>query len=954
MAGPPQVSRTLRVLLTLLALWALLGYLAVPWALHRLAPGIVAANTAADLTLADVHFDPFRLRLVLHEPTLTGPRDDPDFAAREVIAAQRLELRLLARSLRSFAPVIAVEVDAPRVHVDVSPDGALNLTRLTAAAEDAEASRDAGLPNLGLQRLLIRDGSIEFLDRSRPQPFRSRGTDIALDLRELWLPDGAPAPLWFTATLEDARLDVRGSIRATPALDLTLTLVDAPLELAERWLAGAGLLEGLSGTGHATGRLVLGADAVPRIHDGRVQLHALDVSMPPVLGLAARLQLLQLNGVSGSLWPLNLDLGALELQRGRVDLTYADSEAGADADPASARATDTADVEPLPLALRLARLDVQSIDLAVTDATLPIPARLAVSLDHFEAEHLAWPAAGAAPSPVRLAAALAPDGRVGFRGDVDLARTRVVGDLDINRLPLPAAAPWVHAYSRLGLRRGALDSRAHTEFALDDGAVGLNLTLAGSLHDLALDDPDGVGLVGWQRLDVEGLRFDLGARTVSMDRVDLSAPTLRFARLADGRTNLDGIGPATPAPESAAATEASQASPWQWRVGRFALSDGDLDFIDETLVIPFATRVENLAGSVNDVASTRDTAARIELNGRIPPMGSARIEGRGIPLAPMQDSEIEIDFRGVPMPRMTPWTGTFAGYRVAGGRLNLELRYRIDEGALLASNRMEVEAMRLGERVDSPRALDVPLRLALALLRDSNDVILLDVPVSGNVDDPEFNLQPVILRAVRNVLTNIVSAPFRLLARLAGAGSGEDLDRVVYALGSAELTADQEGQLMALETALGQRPALQLVLPAVHAGDADRAILREEAFETLLADTAEDRGTALRALFRARYGDDELTALETVHREAAAGTEAPAERAEGLLLAELESRMRTTIDVPDERLEALARARAEAVYVYLTEAGMGPERIRFAADVSEVESRDERVPLRFELDAAEL
>lgn len=938
-----------RVLLALLALWALLGYLAAPWVLQRTLPGIVAANTTAELTLGDVQFDPFRLRLLLHEPRLVGPHDDPDFEAKEVFAARQVELRLLARSLRTFTSIIALVVDAPQLRVEFGPDGILNLTRLT-AAEAAETAEGAAPPNLALQRLLIRDGSIDVVDRSRPQPFRTRGEQLAVDLRELWLHDGPPAPLWLALQVEGATLDVRGSIGTAPEVDLELTLVDAPLELAERWLAGEGPLAALSGIGHAAARLTLDADAVPRIHNGRVQLQELGISVPPLLGLAARLQLLHLDGVIGSLWPLDLDVGSLAMKQGRLDLTYAGEreESAPDHVPAPTPA------EALPIQLRLARLDVQAIETTVTDTTLPIPPRLAFGLRRFEAERLAWPATGAAPSPLHLDAGLAPDGRLGFRGDVDLARNRIYGDLDLRRLPLPAAAPWAHAYSRLGLRRGTLNTRGNARVELGDNAFGLTLTLDGAIDDFALDDPDGVGLLGWRRLDVAGLAFDLSERCISLDSVDLVAPNLRFARLADGSTNLAGIGPVNAALEDAAEANAVEPQLWQWRVGRFDLRDGDLDFIDETLVIPFATTVEDLAGSVEDLASSVEQEARLELNGRIPPMGSARIEGRGIPMAPFARSDIELDFRGVPMPRMTPWTGTFAGYRVAGGRLNLDMRYRIEDGTLEASNRMEVNAMRLGERVDSPRAMDIPLRLALSLLRDSNDNILLDVPVSGDMDDPQFSLQPVILRAVRNVLTNIVAAPFRLLAGLVGGGSGADLERVVYELGSAELDEDQESQLMMLETALGQRPALQLILPAVHAGEDDRAILREQAFEDLLADTADDRDTALRRLFAKRYGEDELAALENVHREAATQDEEPEDHAEGLLLAELESRLRTTVEVPDEHLEALARARAEAVYIYLTEAGMGPERIRFAPEVTEVDRSNARVPLHFELDATEL
>ncbi|MCC5887713.1 MAG: DUF748 domain-containing protein [Gammaproteobacteria bacterium] len=954
-AGSPP--RWLRILLPLLALYALVGYLLIPWTLMRLAPDRVASALDASLEMGDIHFDPFRFRLVIYEPRLTGPLDSAEFAAEDVVTADRIEARLLFRSLRHLAPVIALEIDAPTLHVEHAADAAINLTALIRPPEDPEPA--GATATIGLQRLLISKGRVTVVDRSRPEPFVASAGDIGMDLRELWLPTGEPGPFWLALNIDGAALDVRGELSATPELDLTVTLVDLPLALAERWLAGAGPPDRLRGSLHGSGRVTLREDGIPRLTGGQFQLHGLDISLPTEMALAgismdAQLRLLRLDAVAGDLWPLDLDLGHLGLNQGQISIEHRSVEPAAPTATADEASADTA---PPPLALRLAGFTAADIHLAATDANLPIPARLDVGLRRISAEGLHWPATAGRAAAMAVDATLAPHGHSTFAGSLDLAASRLEGRLDVSRLPLPAFAPWVHAFTRLDLKSGEVGQRADLRLDWDAQPMALHLNLDGHIAGLSMADPDGIDLIGWDRLDLRQLELDLAAQRVSVAEVEVAAPTMRFARLADGSTNLAGIGPAAASESNASDPEPRpEAPPWHWELGRFTVDAGTLDFIDETLVIPFATRVEALSGSVDDLNSSTDRRTELRLDGRIPPTGSARIEARGLPMAPFSDSELELNFRGVPMPRMTPWTGTFAGYRVAGGRLDLDLAYRIEEGALLASNKVTVNAMRLGERIDSPRAMDLPLRLALALLRDSNDNVILEVPVSGNVDDPQFDLRPVILRAIRNVLTNIVAAPFRLLAGLVG-GSADELDRVTYAFGSGSLADDQEGQLLLLERALGQRPTLGLKLPSVHAGEADRAALREQSLERALAERADDRDAALEILFRERYGDQEFEALDAVHRaaerEAAAATGSSEATGTGTLLIEIENRLLGGITVSDDELHALARSRAEAVYLYLTDAGLDPGRVRIDAEASAVEPTGERVPLSFELDALE-
>lgn len=142
-------SLWLRIALPLLAVYALLGYLLIPWTIMRLAPDRVAAAFDASLEMGDIHFDPFRFRLVIFEPRLTGPLQSDHFPAEEVMRADRVEARLLAaRSLRHLTPVMALDIDAPNLHLERAIDGEINLAALSRAAEIAEPAR--GTTTLGL------------------------------------------------------------------------------------------------------------------------------------------------------------------------------------------------------------------------------------------------------------------------------------------------------------------------------------------------------------------------------------------------------------------------------------------------------------------------------------------------------------------------------------------------------------------------------------------------------------------------------------------------------------------------------------------------------------------------------------------------------------------------------------------------------------------------------------
>ena len=198
----------------------------------------------------------------------------------------------------------------------------------------------------------------------------------------------------------------------------------------------------------------------------------------------------------------------------------------------------------------------------------------------------------------------------------------------------------------------------------------------------------------------------------------------------------------------------------------------------------------------------------MRLEGRVDEYGLARVNGSLRPFQPTSFLDLNVVFRNVEMPPLSAYSATFAGRRIASGRLALDLQYKINDRVLAGDNRVVLEKFTLGERVESPGALSLPLDLAVALLTDSDGKIDIAVPVRGNVDDPKFSYGQVIWQAITNLLTRIVTAPFRALGALFGGGA-EQLEDIAFDPGRAALLPPEREKLKHLAEGLSKRPQLR-------------------------------------------------------------------------------------------------------------------------------------------------
>jgi hypothetical protein len=375
-------------------------------------------------------------------------------------------------------------------------------------------------------------------------------------------------------------------------------------------------------------------------------------------------------------------------------------------------------------------------------------------------------------------------------------------------------------------------------------------------------------------------------------------------------------------------------------------------------VLPFSTRVENVAGAALGVTSARGRRAELELSGEIGEYGAASARGRIAAADPLAFTDIRAEFENVALPPLSPYTATFAGRKIASGRLWLDLEYRVEGGRLLGENQIVARDLRLGERVEAPNPLDLPLDLAVALLTDAEGRISVAVPVEGEIGDPQFDLGAAVARAFGNLVQRVVTAPFRLLGRIVNGGDAAELRSVTFDPGSDALDPAEREALDQVAQALRERPRLRLVVHGPYDPDRDGRALRAAAARRALAGqlgrgarelpdgelVAFDSRRTRRALEQLLEQRDGPGAVDAFARDFAARKSAqPAgsqEAGDRAFYEAMFDRIVAREPLPANALPLLGAQRARAIVGYLVSAGLDAGRVG-AGDVRAVKAPDD-------------
>ena len=269
-------------------------------------------------------------------------------------------------------------------------------------------------------------------------------------------------------------------------------------------------------------------------------------------------------------------------------------------------------------------------------------------------------------------------------------------------------------------------------------------------------------------------------------------------------------------------------------IGTVRVIDGSVNYADFWIQPNFAVGIQALNGTIDGLSSDPKSRAKVKLDGKVDRYAPVSINGELNLLAATVYTDIKMSFKGLELTTMTPYSGHFAGYKIDKGKLSVDLSYKVDQRKLNAEQHFVIDQLQLGDPVQSPDAVHLPLKLAIALLKDRNGVIDLPLPITGSLDDPQFKVGPIIWHALVNLLEKAVTAPFAAIGRLFGGGHGEEMKFIDFAPGSAALDASSKQKLDALTKALQEHNQLQLDVPIVYSQELDGPVLAKQELDQKL------------------------------------------------------------------------------------------------------------------------
>lgn len=984
--------------LVVCVLYALAGFFGLPWALQKFGPDLAKDFTQRELTIGDVSFNPWTLRLEVKEIALLDP-DGGELATvgSAIVNVTTTDVFQLALGFDE------ITLNQPRINLKRYAFADTNWGRMLNDIEAAEAANppaepepepdpDAGPLRVDITRLSIFAGSVVLADDIPETPFNVAIEPINITVNNLSTLEDVSGREVLTLALEDGmEVTWEGTLELNPLVsEGVIRISGSPFDTVYRYfepqlnfnLDNCCLEVALNYTAESLENGDLALD----VSDAEVTLSELAITAPnddPVFNLpelrvrGGRMSLLEqtvhidrivLDGPELFAW-LNPD-GSINLEKAFVDgepppspvgpaeAAPADEPAEEDAEAQVAEDAESADSE---WAVTLDSFRIDNMRLNVEDRSLATPGVIELMPMNLRVNDISlepgsfW--------GVNYDATLTSGGAINFEGGlVALPEVSAEGVLTVTGLELPVLQPWVQQQALVALDRGALNislaiESNPTETLAANGDVNItNLSVSDTTKDQAL--------VGWEKLALSELAFVLDGNELNINRVKVTEPFGRVRIAQDGTTNFDSLAKDPPPPpegtppEPAETEEAAEPTePLAVVVGGTEITDGKMDFADRSLPLPFRALITEFTGTMSTIDSRSTQPSTLNFAGRVGEFGSATISGDVSVLDPTRQTAVLLDFKNLDMTTLSPYTAEFVGRTIEDGKLNLALDYSFDDNRINGQNNMVLTDLKLGEEIDSEEAVSLPLDLAIAVLRDSNGVIDLDLAVEGDADDPSFSAGGMIMGAFTNLITKIATAPFKLLGGLVPGGSDLDLEAIEFMPGSAEVMPPEQEKLVTVNTALAERPALRLELQGGYVAEEDTAALQKASVEARLDELLDDEPTpketrkALEKLAKQQLADVSLRDLRKEFDLPDPET-GNVQFDELAYAEELRTQLQAAQPIGDAELQALAEQRRDALVAFMeTQTGAAGSQTFAAGEIvdAEVSDRDEiRVPLGVE------
>ncbi len=820
----------------ILLLGAVLTLFVLPRVVRKQLETRLADVFGPGVSIGEVQVSVWQLAVTIDDTTITDRNGQP------LLAWDRLRVNARAWALiRGQAGFDAIELDGFRGNVAVDRNGEVNFSKLM-ADRPATAESDKAEPLLwAIDQLAVNDARVEFTDQSRSTPFASTVGPLSFSLRSFHTRGDPQAPYNVKAVTEAGEsLSWQGTLSVTP-LRSRGTVEFSDLQLPKYAPYYAQTVNFDLSSGSLSGRAEYdldfsGAEPVLEVRAPLVQVQALALNNRASSDPAVSADLIKLADVVFGSKASSLNVGQLDWVGGQIAVTKDD--AGIDLQrwgaPTSANES-AARVDPgSGLAVNLSHIKSDGLRLRWRDLTLghpfkPVVATLMIDVKALNLAHLEEVVT------VDVQANFASGGQLTLRGGMGVDPFRPTLKIETNALSLSPVSPYLQSFVE-----GRLDAGTMT-MAGDLATVGEGLVFRGNteIAGLKFTATTGEQIAGWEGLKLSGIDYSSNPAALAIESVRWIRPEGRLHIRGDGTLNWTSLAVAKDSAEtSVVGLEPANSTDgaMELRVDRLELVDALVDFEDESLPKSAQLKLMNLSGTLQGLSSTEVGKAKAELSGKVDGVAPVKITGDFNPLGRPAYTNLKLTFNRIDLRALGGYASKYAGYNLDRGRLSLEVDFALQDRAIKSTTVATLDDFELGAKFDSPDATKLPVKLAVALLKDRDGQIVIDLPVEGELDDPKFRFGRVIGRVLINLLTKAATSPFALLGAAVG-GGGEDLASHRFEPGENVLSPEAMEKLDTVAKALVARPALEVVIAGEFDSVADAAGLKPKILEEQLRAT---------------------------------------------------------------------------------------------------------------------
>ena len=963
-------------LVGLVVLYTLVGFLLVPYLITSYVVPTVAEQIKHPVLLREAAFNPFAFSLRLNGLEVREPSEQPMLGFEELL----VNLRVTTLFLQKVA-FDEIRLVMPFVAAKVNREGKLNLAGLAPPADETappspqSSDEPKKLMPVQIDRLEIGQGIIEYRDDSKARPVVIDVVPFEITLRNFSTVEveGRENAHAFTAEIgRGEKISWEGTIFLEPVeSDGKISLSGIKLRTLYQAVRDQfqfeipqGFLD-VSASYHFDLR---GQAPQATVANGKVSVRDLAVMERGVLEPVISIPVFGVEGIQLDLQKQSVDVTRVHSSDARFEAwmeqdgvlnyqTLFASVGGNEPPKQSAARTTKPEKVSKPWTIDVNELALRNYQAAFEDRTLSKPGHVDVSALNVTVKDIQIPFKK--PLPVDVSLALNRTGSIGVQGKVGIEPLVADADLKLEHIEIQPFQPYLDRFLTADVRDGAIDVKGTVRFVkqpLNEPQLRFQGNLA--VNELAVADRKKLDdVLTWKALNVNRVDLSVEPTVVKIAEVIWQKPSIEIVVESDGQLNLSHLTPSSPPNDQTIVSKepvpekqgAKTAEPVSVTVDQVKLVKLAATYQDLSIEPTVKTSLTEFGGTIKGLSSKQLKKADVNLAGKVGRSAPLKVVGKINPLSEDAFTDLVITLGGMDLTAVGPYSGKYAGYGLSKGRLSLDLRYKISQKILEAENLVHVDQLTFGQKTSSPDATSLPVPLIVALLKDRKGLIEIDMPIRGDLKDPDFRYGKVVLSTLLNLLTKVVASPFSLMGKLVpGGGSEEDLQFIEFASGSAAVPEGEAKKLEALVTALGERDGLRLDIKGTSDSTLDRAALQRLKLQDQLFEMKGIPRSAVKVEQEAISPKEEQRFIEKLYAKLPPPDPASAESTQPTV-EEMKQKVASAIQISDAELDALANQRAAAIRDRLLESGKLTEDRIALQDITAAESGHEHVRTQLSL-----